>query len=130
MVDPEEFGRSLVSGSQAEIIEEDEDGVLFQWGIPLPLVGVEGRMRLRPSNDVIEVDGVSGSLRSSRWRFDTTPINRWDTVVMGWSRYDMRETSPLFRRIIGNDSAFSHGLAAAVQVMVVRSLRSRAMRHQ
>ncbi|MEM9862766.1 MAG: SRPBCC family protein [Myxococcota bacterium] len=136
MIDPEEFGRSLISGSTAEILERTEDSVLFEWGIPLPLVGVEGRMRLFPGpggaagpTGEIVVQGVSGSLASSDWHFDTTPINDFETVITGWSRYDMHETSAVVRRMIGNDVAFAHGLAVATQVMILRSLRTRARRH-
>ena len=130
MIDPEEFGRALISGSTAHVVETHDDHVVFEWGIPLPIIGVEGRMRLTPTDDVIRVDGVSGSLGTSEWRFDTTVISPHDTAIRGWSRYDMRETSPVIRRMIGDDDAFSHGLAAATQVMIVRSLRSRSMRHR
>lgn len=130
MIDPEEFGRALISGSTAHVVETHDDHVVFEWGIPLPIIGVSGRMRLTPTDGVISVDGMSGSLGTSQWRFDTTVISPHDTAIRGWSRYDMRETSAVIRRMIGDDDAFSHGLAAATQVMIVRSLRSRSMRHQ
>ncbi len=129
MTDPEEFGRSLVAGSRAEILERTDEGTLFEWGIPLPLVGVRGRMRLiHSAPQRVDVIGQSGSLRSSEWHFQAVPMHQLDTVVFGWSRYDMRETSPLFRRVIGDDAAFAQGLALATQVMVARSLRSRTRR--
>ncbi len=128
MRDPEEFGRSLISGSSATVLETTDEGVLFEWGIPLPLVGVEGQMRLSEVGGEVRVDGVSGSLRSGKWRFTTHDYPGSDTAVFGYARYDMAETSRLVRRIIGQDADFSHGLAAATQVMVLRSLRNRAMR--
>lgn len=128
MSDPEEFGSALIAGSHAEVIEETDDGAVFEWGIPLPLVGVEGQMVLREEEGVYSVDGRSGSLSSSRWRFATNPRGAGDTTITGWSQYDMRETSSLFRSIIGDDWAFAHGLAAATQVMVIRSLRASARR--
>ncbi|MCB9600626.1 MAG: SRPBCC family protein [Sandaracinus sp.] len=127
MNDPEEFGRSLVFGSTARIVERDEASVVFEWGIPMPLVGIEGRMRLRPGSGEVAVDGVSGSLRSGQWRFDTHVEPTGEAVVFGWARFDPGEASRLVRRLIADDTSFSHGLAVATQVMIVRSLRQRAL---
>lgn len=127
MNDPEEFGRSLVFGSTAEVVERNPSDVVFEWGIPMPLVGIEGRMRLRPSDAVIAVDGVSGSLRSGQWRFDTHVAPHGEAIVFGWARFDPAEASRLVRRLIADDHSFSHGLAIATQVMIVRSLRQRAL---
>jgi ribosome-associated toxin RatA of RatAB toxin-antitoxin module len=129
MNDPEEFGRSLVFGSTARVVERDDTGVVFEWGIPMPLVGIEGRMRLRPSDGEVAVDGVSGSLRSGRWRFDTHVTTSGEAIVFGWARFDPAEASRLVRRLIADDRSFSHGLAIATQVMIVRSLRQRALGH-
>ncbi|MCA9616494.1 MAG: hypothetical protein KC586_27240, partial [Myxococcales bacterium] len=127
MNDPEEFGRSLVFGSTARIVERDDESVVFEWGIPMPLVGIEGRMRLRPGSGEVAVDGVSGSLRSGQWRFDTHVEPTGEAVVFGWARFDPAEASRLVRRLIADDTSFSHGLAVATQVMIVRSLRQRAL---
>ncbi|MBX3246875.1 MAG: SRPBCC family protein [Myxococcales bacterium] len=127
MEDPEQFGRSLVHGSTARVLERSDDGVLFEWGIPLPLVGIDGRMRLVPSEGVIAVDGVSGSLRSGHWRFDTHVYAGGEAAVVGWARFDPAEASRLVRRMLAGDVALSHGLAMATQVMIVRSLRLRAL---
>ncbi len=127
MNDPEEFGRSLVFGSSAHVVERGEHDVVFAWGIPLPLVGIEGRMRLRPGDGEIAVDGVSGSLRNGQWRFDTHVCPSGEAVVFGWARFDPAEASRLVRRVIADDRTFSHGLAIATQVMIVRSLRQRAL---
>ena len=128
MLDPEEFGQSLMQGARARVVERTEDHVDFDWEIPLPLVGVDGRMRLIPSDSVVRVEGVSGGLRSGRWAFDTH--RRWndEAVAIGWARFDPRETSRLIRRLIADDDDFAHGLAMATQIMVVRSLRLRVSR--
>ncbi|MEM9071172.1 MAG: SRPBCC family protein [Myxococcota bacterium] len=130
MLDPEEFGRSLMHGARARVVERTEDHVDFEWEIPLPLVGVEGRMRMLPTDNVIGVEGVEGSLRSGRWGFDTHVWPSQEAAVIGWGRFDPRETSRLIRRLIAGDNDFAHGLAIATQIMVVRSLRTRVMRYQ
>ncbi|MEZ4287328.1 MAG: hypothetical protein R3A47_04105 [Polyangiales bacterium] len=33
MVDPEEFGKSLIHGSQAKVLERTDQGVRFKWGV-------------------------------------------------------------------------------------------------
>lgn len=128
MLDPEEFGQSLMHGARANVVERTDDHVDFDWEIPLPLVGVDGRMRLFPSDSVIRVEGVRGGLRSGRWAFDTH--RRWndEAIAIGWARFDPRETSRLIRRVIDDDDDFAHGLAMATQIMVVRSLRLRVSR--
>ncbi|HJL13120.1 MAG TPA: SRPBCC family protein [Polyangiaceae bacterium LLY-WYZ-15_(1-7)] len=128
MLDPEEFGRSLVHGSRARVVERTDAHVDFDWGIPLPLLGVEGRMRLFPSEGAIRVEGVRGSLAAGRWTFDTTRFSWGEAVIVGWGRFDPADTSRLVRRLIADDSDFSHGLAVATQIMVARGLRRSATR--
>ncbi len=129
MLDPEEFGQSLMHGSRAHVVQRTDTFVDFSWEIPLPLVGVSGQMRMTPTEDVIGVTGLSGSLRSGRWGFDTHVFRSGEAAVVGWGRFDPRETSRLLRRLIADDTDFAHGLELAAQVMVARSLRSRVMRY-
>lgn len=71
MLDPEEFGKSLLHGTCAEVVERTDAGTRFEWKIPIPLLHVGGEMMLRPSPTVISVDGISGTLSRGQWRFDT-----------------------------------------------------------
>jgi len=128
MTDPEEFGRSLVHGSRAQIVEQTGDHVDFDWEIPLPLVGVSGQMRLHPSEGVVHVEGRSGALRSGDWYYDSHSYQWGDTAIVGWARFDLKETARLVRNLIEDQPDVGHGLAMATQVMVVRSLRNRIHR--
>lgn len=129
MNDPEEFGRTLVHGSTAEVLDRREDGSMrFSWGIPIPLVGLSGQMRLHPSPATeVHVEGVAGALRSGHFHFDTVAFPWGEAAIVGWARFDIRETSRLVRRIVDADRDFAKGLSAATQVMVIRSMRRRAM---
>lgn len=130
MVDPEEFGRSLMHGSRAQVVERTESGVMFDWGIPLPLINVSGRMQLRQEGSVVAVDGISGSLSDGKWRFDTHTYASGEAVLYGWTRFDPADSARLIRRLIEGNTYFSHGLVAGTQVMVARSVRSRIQRRQ
>lgn len=130
MTSPDEFGSSLVPGSRAAIVGRDGAGVLFEWSIPLPLVGTEGRMRLEDTGAVIAVDAVEGSLAGGQWRFDTFDYPWGEAAVIGWGRFDPADTSWLIRRVIDGSPYFRHGLVAASQVMVMRSIRNRVWREQ
>ena len=128
MTDPEEFGRSLVHGSRAQIVETTDDHVDFDWEIPLPLVGVSGQMRLHPSDAVVHVEGRSGALRSGDWYYDSHSYPWGDTAIVGWARFDLTETARLVKNLIEDEPDIGQGLAMATQVMVVRSLRNRIHR--
>lgn len=128
MASPEYFGSALIQGSRAETLEVTDAGTRFGWGIPLPLVAIEGEMMLRDTPGGFQVDGLRGSLSSARFRFDTFQLPWPEAGVLGWSRFDPAETAPLVRRIIAGNHYFSHGLVAATQVMIIRSLRSRVRR--
>lgn len=128
MTDPEEFGRSLVHGSRAQIVERTDEHVDFDWEIPLPLVGVSGQMRLHPSESVVHVEGRSGALRSGDWFYDSHSYQWGDTAIVGWARFDLTETARLVKNLIEDQPDIGHGLAMATQVMVVRSLRNRIHR--
>jgi len=126
--DPEAFSRSLINGAHAEVLEQTDQGTLFGWGVSLPLIGVDGRMRLSHDGEAVAVEGVSGALEHGRWRFDTHRFPTGEGCVYGVGRFDPRETSAIVRSLIGDDAFFAHGLTAAMQIMVVRSIRTRAIR--
>ena len=130
MVDPEEFGKSLIHGSRAHVIEKTNSKVRFKWGIPLPLIGVDGIMALTPGPSIIAVDGEAGSLSESQWRFDTYRYRSGEAGVLGWAQFDPADTSKLIKRVIAGNKHFSHGLSVATQLMIMRSLRARARRYR
>ncbi len=125
MLDPEEFGRSLLHGSCAEVVERSDHGVRFEWEIPIPLVHVGGEMILRPSPTVIAVDGISGTLSKGQWRFDTHRYRGGEAGVVAWATFDPADSPKLIRKLIAGNTYFSHGFVAATQLAVMRSLRSR-----
>ena len=130
MLSPEEFGESLMDGSRSDTIEVTERGTRFSWLIPVPLVSVGGEMLLHETvpGGAVEVDGLSGSLASAHFRFDTHAFPWREAAIIGWSAFDPGETTRLIRRVIDGNPYFSHGLVAAVQVMIIRSLRTRSQR--
>lgn len=125
MLDPEEFGRSLLHGTCAEVVERSDQGVRFEWEIPIPLVHVGGEMILRPSSTVIAVDGISGTLSKGQWRFDTHRYRGGEAGVVAWATFDPADSPKLIRKLIAGNTYFSHGFVAATQLAVMRSLRSR-----
>ncbi len=128
MTDPSKFGSALVPGSTANVVGHDGSATLFDWSIPLPLIGVAGRMRIAQTGSVISVDGVRGSLASGKWRFDTFDYPWGEAAVIGWGRFDPADTTWLVRAVIHQTPYFREGLVAASEVMVVRSIRWRAWR--
>jgi hypothetical protein len=125
MLDPEEFGRSLLHGTCAEVVERTAHGVRFEWEIPIPLIHVGGEMLLRASPTVIAIDGVSGTLSKGRWRFDTHPYRGGEAGVVAWATFDPADSPKLIRKLIAGNTYFSHGFVAATQLAVMRSLRTR-----
>lgn len=125
MLDPEEFGKSLLHGNCAEVIDRSAQGIRFEWEIPIPLVHVGGEMVLRPSPTVIAVDGVSGTLSKGKWRFDTHRYRGGEAGVVAWATFDPSDSPKLIRKLIAGNTYFSHGFVAATQLGVMRSLRER-----
>lgn len=125
MLDPEEFGKSLLHGTCADIVERGEKGTRFKWEIPIPLLHVGGEMILRPSPTVVSVDGISGTLSKGRWRFDTHRYPGGEAGVIAWAIFDPADSPKLIRKLIAGNTHFSHGFVAATQLAVMRSLRTR-----
>jgi hypothetical protein len=125
MVDPEEFGQSLLHGTCAEVVERSSGGIRFEWEIPIPLIHVGGEMMLRPSSKVIAIDGISGTLSKGKWRFDTHRYRNGEAGVIAWATFDPADSPKLIRRLIAGNTYFSHGFVAATQLGVMRSLRDR-----
>jgi hypothetical protein len=125
MLDPEEFGKSLLHGTCAEVIERTDEATRFEWEIPIPLIHVGGEMILRPSPTVIAVDGVSGTLSRGQWRFDTHRYRSGEAGVVAWATFDPADSPKLIRKLIAGNTYFSHGFVAATQLAVMRSLRTR-----
>ncbi|KPK14529.1 MAG: hypothetical protein AMJ62_12965 [Myxococcales bacterium SG8_38] len=128
MLDPEEFGKSLLHGTCAEVVERTAAGTRFEWEIPIPLLHVGGEMILRPSPTVISVDGISGTLSKGRWRFDTHTYPGGEAGVIAWATFDPADSPKLIRKLIAGNTYFSHGFVAATQLAVMRSLRTRVHR--
>jgi hypothetical protein len=126
MLDPEEFSKSLLHGTCAEVTERTDQGTKFEWEIPIPLLHVGGEMVLRPSPTVIAVDGISGTLSKGQWRFDTHRYPGGEAGVVAWATFDPADSPKLIRKLIAGNTHFSHGFVAATQLAVMRSLRTRA----
>ena len=125
MLDPEEFGKSLLHGTCAEVVERTDEGTRFEWEIPIPLLHVGGEMVLRPSPTVVAVDGISGTLSKGQWRFDTHRYPGGEAGVIAWATFDPADSPKLIRKLITGNTHFSHGFVAATQLAVMRSLRTR-----
>ena len=125
MLDPEEFSKSLLHGTCAEVTERTEEGMKFAWEIPIPLLHVGGEMILRPSPTVIAVDGISGTLSRGQWRFDTHRYPGGEAGVIGWATFDPTDSPKLIRKLIAGNTHFAHGFVAATQLAVMRSIRTR-----
>jgi hypothetical protein len=126
MLNPEEFSKSLLHGTCAEVTERTDEGLKFTWEIPIPLLHVGGEMILRPSPTVIAVDGISGTLSKGQWRFDTYRYRGGEAGVIGWATFDPSDSPKLIRKLIAGNTHFSHGFVAATQLAVMRSIRTRA----
>jgi len=125
MTNPDVFGQALVQGSRARVLERDDTSALFEWSIPIPMVGSEGRMRLEHQPNLVQVDGVSGHLSDSAWRFRLHRLPWGEAAIIGWSRFDPADASWVLSTLIEGTPYLRGGLAVAGKVMIVRSLRSR-----
>jgi hypothetical protein len=130
--DPTAFGTALMPGGHARVTATEVRGgeTTFDWEVALPIVGTSGRMhlsRVDPRGHVVEVRGISGALDRGRWRFETH-VQRWgEAVVVGIGAFDPADTSWLVRAVVGSSPDFGAGLAGAMQLMVVRAIRNRAL---
>jgi hypothetical protein len=126
MTDTDAFGSALVPGSYARVVAREDNATDFEWGVDLPLVGVKGTMRLSERDSVVAVDAISGALNGGKWRFEASRLGRGTTLVVGWTSFDMRNSTWMLEALIAADPYLAPGLTAAADVMLMRSLRSRA----
>lgn len=125
MREPEMFGKSLVPGSYTNILKREGENKTFEWGVDLPLIGTSGTMTMKSAGGVVAIDATDGALKGGRWRFRTPALASGEGVVVGYSRFDVTNTTWLIKKIASLDPAMGHGLAAATQVMLLRALRKR-----
>jgi hypothetical protein len=126
MTDADSFSAALVPGSEVLITAREPGGVDFNWNIALPLIGTSGSMRLRDDGDLISVDATSGALRGGRWRFQVSSPAPSAAVVVGWGSFDLKNSTWWLQNLVADDPFLEHGLAAAADIMLVRSVRARA----
>jgi hypothetical protein len=128
ILDPEGFTAALVRGARATVVDTSPDGIRFDWGLDLPLVGSSGQMRLAERGDGrVHLDGIHGAFARARWRFETI-ARAYGTLVVTWGRFDPADGVWLVRVVTEADAAFRPGLACATQLMMVRGLRTRLIR--
>lgn len=125
MTDAQGFGSSLVPGSRAEIVKTEPGHTLFDWEIPIPLVGVSGRMEMRAQAPTVQIRAVDGALTGGQWNFDLESLAPSLTVVRNRAELDIRKTNGLIRAMIGADPHLIHGVSASSQVLLIRALRAR-----
>jgi hypothetical protein len=128
MLDAKAFGSSLMPGSSARVLSKEGDVTTFEWEIDLPLVGIEGTMRVH-EREPIEVEAVEGALEGGRWAFSTRAVAKDATLVTAWADFDLTRSTWLLRGLIETDRNLGHGLSAASEVMLLRAVRSRARKH-
>lgn len=126
MRDARAFGSALVPGSAATVVSQHDGMTVFDWNIDLPLVGVEGRMRMSEASAQMAIDATSGALAGGQWRFELAPVGKRATLVTGWARFGFEDSTWLLEKLVESDPFLGHGIAAASEVMLVRALRSRA----
>lgn len=125
MLDPHGFTTGILVRSSCTVLEQEGDRTRFSWGIDMPLVGSSGEMQMDSAGDhAVRLDGVSGALSASRWRFETA-ARPYGTLVTTWGRFDPADGFWLLRVVTDADAAFRPGLASATQLMMVRGLRHR-----
>lgn len=125
MLEPETFGKSLVPGSYTRITKREGESKTFEWGVDLPLIGTSGVMKMKGASGIVSIDSTDGALKGGRWRFRTPSLASGEGVVVGYSQFDVTNTTWLIKKIASLDPAMGHGLAAATQVMLLRALRKR-----
>jgi len=130
MNEPETFGKSLVPGSYTRVTKREGERKNFEWGVDLPLIGTEGKMTMLLHNGQVNIDATDGALKGGKWRFRTPTLPSGEGVVVGYSKFDVTQTTWLVQKIAELDPSMGHGLAAATQVMLLRALRKRVKQEQ
>jgi hypothetical protein len=128
MRSPEDFAQALVRGSTATVTRTDAEGTFFDWRVDLPLIGTGGAMRLTEAGRQVRLDATQGALSGGRWRFESYRLPARGTAVLGWAHFDVADANFMLRAIVDADAAFRPGLAAAMDIMMVRALRIRLRR--
>jgi len=126
MRDAKAFGSSLVPGSKAEVVAQKDAETTFDWAIDLPLVGVSGQMRLLDQGRQTSIEATQGALQGGRWWFEVTPVAADATLVTGWARFDLANSTWLLEKLVSADAYLGQGMIGASQLMLMRAVRSRA----
>ena len=126
MHDAKAFGSSLVPGSKAVIVAQNDAVTTFDWAIDLPLVGVSGQMRLFDQGRKLSIEATQGALQGGRWWFEVTPVTPDATLVTGWARFDFDNSTWLLEKLVSADAYLGQGMIGASQLMLMRAVRSRA----
>lgn len=130
MLDADSFGSALMPGSQARVISREGDATTFEWDLDLPLVGLEGTMRLEDHAPRVTIEATEGAMKGGRWHFETKALGKRATLIKGWAQFDLGRTNWLLQKLVGADPNLGIGMSAASEVMLVRALRSRTRKRE
>ncbi|MCS6800079.1 MAG: hypothetical protein NZ898_16435 [Myxococcota bacterium] len=126
MHDPRAFAPALIAGSWAHVLAERDEVLDVAWGVRMPLLGTEGRLRVQRAPGLVEMHAVEGALRGGYWRFEQGLLPWGEAHLVGWTRFDPRTANWLLRMLVDGTPDFGLGIVAGAQVMVLRALRTRA----
>ena len=89
-------------------------------------VGVSGQMQLLHEGKKMSIEATQGALQGGRWWFELTPVAPEATLVTGWARFDLDNTTWLLEKLVSADAYLGHGMIGASELMLMRAVRSRA----
>jgi len=122
------FGSALVPGSKATIVAQEAGTTTIDWAISVPFIGLSGQMRMSEVGSDVCVDAIAGALRGGRWRFGVNALGKHETLVTGWASFSFSESTWFLEQMLTADAYLGHGMTAASELMMMRSLRSLASR--
>ncbi|MSP62735.1 MAG: hypothetical protein EXR72_20875 [Myxococcales bacterium] len=129
IADPRQY-RTFVDGvKKSEVISVGGEGgeLQFRTEFELSVLTWSTRFAMRRSDGGIDIAGLSGDLRNSRYRWDLTARGEKETLAVLRASQDLSTASPillgsLFRR----EPLFEHGVAVALGLVHLVGVRGRA----
>lgn len=121
--DPTGWPAVLPQVQSTEVTSRTDQEVLFDFELGLPVVNVEGKMKMQfPAGGNLTMEVPEGDMRGGRWMWEFGAVDGQNIVAYS-SRANIARANWLIGRLVQREPLFLHGLSCASNLIALHGLQ-------
>ena len=120
---PELYPKMIGAISKVSIHKRDKTTTDFSWNLGFSIFGVSSRNRLTISPKGVDVQGLSGDLAGSKWRWQFIPNGKDKTIVAYHGYADIKKAGYILESTVKREPYLEHGFMIGSNMVMLGAIR-------